>query len=55
MTRAKKSRAEADRWRLDMFAKAEEILDLKREKDKITERYLHYKAECVKLQDTVVD
>ena len=53
MTRNKRGRAYANTLRLEMFDKANEILEIKREKDAIAERYHHYKAECVKLQATV--
>ncbi len=36
-----------------MFDKANEILQIKRKKDTITERYLHYMTECVKMQATI--
>jgi hypothetical protein len=53
MTRNKRARADAEKFRLEVCDKANEILEIKREKDAIAQRYLHYKAECVKLQATV--
>ncbi len=55
MTRAKRARADANRLRLDVFDKANEILQISREKDVIKNRYLHYKDECMKLQATVAE